>query len=205
MGRYKEGIWLVEDALEIFERLGDTVERARCLIALAWLLRDDKQLDAAEEAASRAIDLQEKGQQFEVCKCHLALGRICYAKGTTEKAINHFEAALGIASPFNWRNLLFWLHHALAELFINEDMFGDAQAHTERTKSHAINDPFLLAHTMVLQTWLRYKQHKFEEAKSEALCAADAFGKLGAVDDVEYTKKVFRWIDSQGHGLLGYP
>ena len=59
---YGEGIQQAKEALETLEPLGDTTGQAGCSIELAWLLHDNKQLDAAEEAASYAIDLiSEKG------------------------------------------------------------------------------------------------------------------------------------------------
>ena len=55
-----------------------------------------------EEAALCAIDLlPEEGEQFRVCESHRALGQIYHSKGNTEKAIDHFEVAFGIASPFD--------------------------------------------------------------------------------------------------------
>jgi len=66
---FEEGIRQAKEASKIYERLGNTVEQARCLIALAWLLHDDEQLDDAEEALSRAIDLlPEEGERFLVCR-----------------------------------------------------------------------------------------------------------------------------------------
>ena len=53
IGLYKEGVQQAKEASEIFERLGNTLGQAVCLIDLAWALHDDDQLDAAEEAASR--------------------------------------------------------------------------------------------------------------------------------------------------------
>jgi tetratricopeptide (TPR) repeat protein len=74
---YQEGIRQAKEALEIFERNNDTVEQAQVLNTLAELLLDDEQLDAAEDAASRAIDLvPEKGQEFTVCQLHQTLGRV---------------------------------------------------------------------------------------------------------------------------------
>jgi hypothetical protein len=56
MGLFKEGIEQAREAAEIYERLGDKTEQAECLVDLAWLLYNDYQLDAAEEAVSRAIN-----------------------------------------------------------------------------------------------------------------------------------------------------
>ena len=99
MDLYKEGIEQAKEASDIFKRLGDTTRQAGCLIDLAWLMHDDKQLDAAEEAAFRAIDLlPEKGQQSRAGYSHRVLGSIYRSKGETEKAIHHLEVVLEIAS-----------------------------------------------------------------------------------------------------------
>ena len=92
------------------------------------------QLDAAEEAASRAVDLLEKGNQSPTCDLHYALGKIHRSKGEREKAIHHFETALGIASSLNQHDAQFWTNHALAELFFDEGKFDDAGAHVQRAK-----------------------------------------------------------------------
>jgi len=146
---YKEGIQQVEEALEIFKQLGDTVERARCLIQLADLLYLDRQPDAAEEAASRAIDLlSETGEQYWVCESHRVLGKIYNFKRETEKAIHHLEVSLEIASPFNWDNQLFLVHLTLAILFFEEGRFDDAQNHLDRAKTHAVDSTHHLGLTM---------------------------------------------------------
>ena len=117
LGLYDEGIQQIGEASEIFKRLSDTTEQAECLIRLALLLYEDDQLDAAEEATSRAINhLPEKGQEFRVGESHRLLGMIYGSKGEREKAIYHLEAALGIASSFNWHTELFWVHYSLARL-----------------------------------------------------------------------------------------
>ena len=102
IGLLEEGVQRGEEALEIYRELGDTVGQADCLHELAFVLRDSKQLSAAEESASRAINLlPEKGEEFLTCQCHQILGHIYHSKGDREKAINHYEAALRIASSFN--------------------------------------------------------------------------------------------------------
>jgi hypothetical protein len=98
---FEEGIRQAKEASEIHEWLDRAVEQAACLRVLAWLLDENNQLDAAEEAASRSIDLLPDTEQFQVCQGHFTLGDIYRSKGEAEKAINHFETALGIASSFN--------------------------------------------------------------------------------------------------------
>jgi len=195
---FRKGIKQVEEALEIFERLGDTVEQAWCLNSFAWLLYEDEQFDAAEEAASCAIDLlPEKGEQYLVCGSHHVLGNIYRSKGEREKAIYHFEAVLGIASSFDWHDHLFWVHYSLANLFFDEDGFDDTHAHVERAKLHAVDNAFFLGRAMDLQARFWYKQHRFEEAKSEVLRAAVAYEKAGAAMDLEYCRRFLQDIQKE--------
>jgi len=159
MGLHEEGIQFAEEALEVLERLGDTVAQAKGLNSLAWLLLQDEQLDAAEEAVSRAISLiPEEGHQTLVYGSHLILGNIYHSKGEREKVISHFEAALGIASLFDWHDPLFWVHYNLAQLFLDEARFDDALAHVEQAKSHAVNGACYLGRAMELQAEVWYKQ-----------------------------------------------
>jgi len=192
MGFYEEGIQKTKEALGIFERLGDKAKRAECLNFLAWLLYDDKQLDAAEEAASRAIDLLEGGEQFLVCGSHRVLGNIYHSKGERDKAIHHLEAALGIASSFNWHDELFLVHYSLAKLFSDEDRLDDARAHVEQAKSHSVDNAYNLGRAMELQARFWYKQHRFEEATSELLRAADLYEKVGAAAEVKNCTELLR-------------
>ena len=199
-GLHKEGIQQAKEASEIFERLGNRVGQAECLISLAWALRGDNQLDAAEEAATRAIELlSEKGEQLYVCRGRRALGDVYYSKGDTEKAIHNFEVAFGIASPFNWHAELFWIHSYLARLYSGQGRFDDAHPHIQGAKSHAVNDPYLLASASWLQAGCCYKRRVFGEAKSEALRALDAFEKLGAMRDVEGIRQLLQQIDAGGN------
>ena len=194
---YKEGIEQGREALEIFNRHNDKPAQARAWNNLVRLLHDDNQLDAAEEATSRAINLlSDKGDQFTVCQSHRLLGDIYRAKGETEKAINHHKTALGIASPFNWHYEQFWIHYDLANIFSNDNRFGDAQTHIEHAKSRTINDPYYLGCAMELQARIWQKEHKFEEAKSEALRAADVFEKLGATKGLESCREILRGIEA---------
>ena len=195
MGLYEEGIHQGEETLEIFERLGETVGQAECLNYLAWLFYEDEQLEAAEEAASHAINLiPEKDHQFQVCGSHRVLGNVYRSKGEREKAISHFEAALRIASSLGWHNQLFWAHFGLALLFSDEDEFGDAYAHVERAKSHAVDNTYHVGRAMELQAGLCHKHHRLEESRSEASRAADIFENLGAVKGMERCRELLRWI-----------
>ena len=198
MGLFKEGIQQAKEALEIYERLDETTKQAGCLVSFALLLLDDKQLDAAEEAASRAIGLlSEEDEPFQVCESHLVLGKIYQSKGDTKEAIRHFEAALGIASSFNWHDRLFWSHLSLGWLFCEEGRFDDAHAHVEHAKSHTIDNTYNLTLTMELQAVVWYRERRLEEASSEALRAADVYEKLGATEAMEECRKLAQRIQGE--------
>jgi len=196
MGLPKEGIQQAKEALEIDERLGDTLNQADCLEGLALSLRDDGQLDAAEEATSRVIALlPEKGQEYRVCESHKTLAKICRSKGEIKKAIYHFEAALGIASSFDWHHHLFWIHYKLAELFRDEGRLDDAQAHLEPAKLHAVDSACNSGLVMELQAIVWYDRDRLEEARAEALRAANVYEKLGDAKRMERCRKLLCRIE----------
>jgi len=196
LGLYEEGIQQVREALEIYKRLGNIPGQARSWKSLAWLLHDDKQLDAAEDAASRVINLLSgRNEQFMVCDCHRLLGNIYSSNGRAEKAIGHFETALGIASPFIWHSQLVWTHYSLAQLFLAKERFEDAHAHVERAKLHVVGDTQRLGRVMELEARSWYTQRRFQEAKSTALHAADVFEKLGDKTQLEICRVTLRNIE----------
>ena len=197
-GPLKEGILLGKEALEIYEQLDDTSGQADSLQTLAQLLSSDNQLDAAEEVASRAVNLlPDQGEEFRVCQCQRVLGHVYRLKGNTEKAINHIEIALGIASSFNWYDRLARTHYLLAMLFFEQNRFDDAHAHVEHAKSHAVNRPYILGRAMGLQARFWYRERKLKEARSEALRAVDVFENLGAADPLEYYRSLVCDIEAE--------
>jgi tetratricopeptide (TPR) repeat protein len=193
---HKEGLLQAKESLEIFERRNDTLGQARALRCLARLLHADNKFDAAEEAASRSINLISDRDEIGACQGHRVLGEICYSKGKIEKAIDHFEASLKIASSSNWHGEQLWTLHSLARLFRDQGRFDDAHTQVERAKSHAV-DAYSLGRTMDLQAWIWRKQGKLEEAKSEILCAISVFLKLGAIKDLEFCKKFLQQIEEE--------
>jgi tetratricopeptide (TPR) repeat protein len=191
----EESIPQAKESLRIFERLNNVSEQAQSWQQLALLLHHDNQLDAAEAAASRSIDLLSDSEEFKICQGHRVLGSIYRSKGETEKAVSHFETALGIASSFNWDSEQFWIHYSLAGLFRDQGGFGDAHAHIDRAKPHAVNDAYGLGCAMELQANIWYEQGWLEEAESEALRAVDVYGKIGAVKEVEDCRKLLQEIE----------
>ena len=191
----EEGIQQVEEALGIYEELNDISGQGLSLCQLGVLLSTNNQLDAAEEAASQALNLlSSTGNQLEVCQCYRVLGSICRSKGNTEMAVCHFEAALVIASSFNMHSQLFWIHYSLASLLFCQGKLDYAYAHIECAKSCAVNNAYLLGHAMERQAGFLYRQHRLEEAGSEALCAIGVFEKLGATKDMEDCRKLLQEI-----------
>ena len=178
---FEEGIRQAEEALEMFKRLGDTLEQADCLGRLALLLFEGNRPDAAEDAVLRKMDLlPAKGQEFRVCQSHRLLGRIYCSKGEREKAIHRFETALTISSPFSWHTELFWLHYHMAMLFRDEGGFNEANTHINQAKSHTTDDAYLLGRAMEMQAWIWYRQSRLEDARSEAWRTLETYERLGA-------------------------
>jgi tetratricopeptide (TPR) repeat protein len=196
LGLYQEGIQQATEALQIFRRFGSIEWQIRCSTGLALLLLEDKQLDAAEDVASHAIGLvAERGQELLACQVHQVLAKIYQSKGEKKKAIRHFGAAIGIASPSNWHHDLFWNYLSLARLFRDEGEFDDASAHTEQAKSHATNNAYKLGRAMQMQAGVWYGQHRFEEARSEASQALEILENVGAARDARYCRELLWGIE----------
>ena len=190
---HEEGIQQVKEAQEIYEQLGDTSGQAHSLYGLALLLYGNKELDAAEEVISKC--LPDNSEQSLICQHFYLLGKIYHSKGEAERAIGYFETALQIASSFNWHSQLFWIHYCLAQVFSEQSRFSDAHTHIECAKLHTTCNPYRLGCAMHLQACFWYNRHRFEEAKSETLCAVDVFKKLGATKDLENCKMTLRNIE----------
>jgi tetratricopeptide (TPR) repeat protein len=193
----EEGILQAKESFGIFERLNRVSGQVRALQRLAWLFWRDNQLDAAEEAASRSIELLPDSEQFMACKGHRVLGDIYRSKGETEKATSHLNVALGIADSFNWHHQQFRILFVLAELFCDQGRFDDAHAHIERAKLHAVNDAYNLGRAMGLQARIWDKQGRLGEARSEALCAVGVFKELGATKELENCRKLLQGIQEK--------
>jgi tetratricopeptide (TPR) repeat protein len=195
---FEEAIQQSREALALLKRTGNAIGQAACLHYLAQVLFEDGQLDAAENAASRAMDLlQEKGQEFILCRLHRVRGSIYQSRGEKAKAVHHFKIALAIASPFKWHEELFWNHYKLANLFRNESEFDEANAHITQAKSHAADDPYKLGRAVHLQASVWCWQHRLEEAKSEALYALKIFEGLGAPMDVEACRELLQEVERE--------
>jgi tetratricopeptide (TPR) repeat protein len=193
---YDEGIQQANEALEHFKQIGDTYWQMQCSSDLAWLFLDTNQLDAAEDVASRAIDLApEEGRELLVCRLHRVIGNVYRSKGEKKKAIHHLETAIRIGSPFNWHDDLFWTHYGLALLFHDEGEFDDANVHTERLKFHAVNATYKLGRAMDMQARVWHQQLRLEEAKSEALRALEILENLGAASNAEACRKLLQIIE----------
>ena len=199
LGLHEEGIQQAKEALAIFEELGNKFWQGICLNDLAGLFVSDKQLDAAINAASRAIELfSEKDQGYRICMSYRLLGNAYRSKGEREKAIHHYEAALKIASPFDWHDELFWNHYDLVRLYLEEGDFDDANAHIEQAKSHALDDAYQTSRAMEIQAEVWCRQGKLEDAASEASRALESFEKLEAARDVERCRGLLQKIEHAG-------
>ncbi|KAF9791095.1 hypothetical protein BJ322DRAFT_425387 [Thelephora terrestris] len=194
-GHRGEAIQQVKEAIEINERLRDTIGQAKSWNELAFVLFYDGQVDAAEDAAFRAINLvSERGQESLVCGSHQVLGMVYNSKGDVEKAILHFETGLKIASSFNRHDHLFWIHLCLVRIFRDHGRFDEANAGIEQLKLHAAGNLYYLGLAMQKQAQIWYLQGRLEDAESEALRALEACENVGAAKDAEDCRSLLESI-----------
>ena len=198
LGLHEEGMQQAREALEMYKQSGDTVGQAWCLYNIAWLFLQAGQPSAAENMALHAIDfLPEQGEEYLLCKSHRVLGVIydSIATGGKGRAVDRFEAALGIASPFGWRSELFSVYYALANLSFAGAKFDDATSHITRAKSYAVDDAYDLGLAMEMQASIWYPQRRLEDARSEALRALEIYEKLGAEQDIGICRRLLQRIE----------
>jgi tetratricopeptide (TPR) repeat protein len=147
---------------------------------LAWLLYDDEQLDTAEDVVIRAIDiLSAKGGEYNICISHFILGKIYHSRGDREKAISHFQVALGIASTFNLHTVLFWGHFYIGGIF-GDNLLDSARAHIEQAQLYAADCSYYLGRATLMHARVCYQQANLEEAKSEILRAIEILENAGS-------------------------
>ena len=199
---YEEGISQAKETLEIYKDVNDDFGQAHSLQWLGWLFYLDNQLTAAEETVTQAISLLSDKSKGTLGQCYRVLGSICASKDETEKAINHFQMALEIASSLEWHNEQFWIYYTMAEMFLYRGRFNEAHVHIAYARPHTVNGMYLHGRMMHLQARLLHQQHRPKEAKSEALCAAGIYEKLGAADDLETCRKLLQQIEEGMDGLV---
>ena len=207
LGRNGEGIRRANQAMEIYERLRDTIGQANCWNDRAVALSCDGQLDAARDAAIRAINLvSEKGQDSLLCESHQILGLVYNSKGKKEKAIRHLESGLKIASAFNRLDLLFEIRLTLALVLFDQERFNDANAHVEQLKFDAADNLYYLGRAIQTQAAIWWRQHRLVEATTESLRAIEIFENLGAAKDVESCKYTLQEIKKamESHSISGH-
>ena len=177
--------------------------QSQCLVRFASLLCSDKQLDAAEEAASRAINLLPRtGNQLLACQSHRVLGEIYQRKGKARKAIHHFEISRGFGSSSSSATELLFVHCALSQLSLDEGRLDDAHAYLEQAKSHTANSMYNLGCVTAQQAVVLYRQDRLEEARSEALRAAEIYEKLGVATELEQCGRVIQGIQEELNARL---
>ena len=202
LGLVKEGIQRAEEAMEIYERLGNTAYQASCLNDLARSLYTGNRLNDAEETVSRAFSLPEKGREVADSRSHRTLGALYSSKGEREKAIHHFKTALEIASTLGRRDHQFWNHLSLATLCSDANEFDDAHTHIEQAKSYTVDDIYHMGSAFMLQAEVFYRQRRLEDAKSAASRALGIYEELAAEKRLWECKALIQDIERAISGEL---
>ena len=195
----KEAILLAREIPEVFEGLDDTVEQANSLQYLALLLAEDNQLDAAEEAASRAIDLSsDEPTQSQICEHHHILSHTYRSRGEVEAAINHLQQAVEIAHSLDRQDRETSLLRCLVRLLLGEDRHDDAQVHLEHLKTHVAGDPYASGLIVLIQADIWCQQGRFEEAESEVSRIVSGNEKIGvSAHFLEYCREFLQEVEQK--------
>ena len=193
-----EGISQAKEALEIYGKLEDTAGQVDCWYRLALLFLNSHQVYAAEEAASRMINLLDEPSQAQLYDRDTVLGHICSAKHEMEAAIDHYKKALGVASSlFSRDKQALTLRHLLPTLF-KERRFDEAEVYLEQLKLHAPHDPFSLGLAMLAQARVWRHRGNLEGARSELSRAIGSYEKIGVLaGTVEILKGMLQSVEEE--------
>jgi len=185
-----EGIPQAREASELYERFDKPTGCASSLRCFAWLLAEDGQADAPEEAINHATNFSsDKVAQSEH---HHILGHISLSRGGMGAAITHHERALEIATSLNSREGKSLIIRCLVHLLLKKGRFDDAQVHLEFLKSDAANDIVSLGLAAVVQACVWRREGRVEEAEAELSRAIGVYQKMGVSADFPERCNAFR-------------
>lgn len=106
LGRDKEALQIMEDALVLQRGLGDVQSSIQTLVAYAHILWEENDLEAAKVKAQEGYKLaQAKNQKIEICKALDVLSQIEFKEGNIEQALIYARQGLETADEI--KNLRF--------------------------------------------------------------------------------------------------
>ena len=193
----EEGIRQAEEAMTIFQRIGNTEWVVHCHSLLSTLFRRVNRLDDAEKCANQAIALADglisTTDYVSLENLRVSLFTMYSHRGDTEKAIFHAEASIGETSS---RSSRFLSHLNLAMIHITERRLGDAETHLEHAGSLAVNGSSEPSTVALLRARLLVVQGKLGEARSEALRGPDLLEFRGG-GNVKAWNDLLRLVDKE--------
>ena len=199
LGIYAEGISQAKEALEIYEKLNETVEQVDCLHVLASLFIEDNQVNAAEEATSRAVIISlDEPSKSQLREHYLILGHMCRRRGETGAANGHYMKALGIARSLNQQGEQLVTILSLVTLLVETERFDDALVHLDHLKLDVANNPRYVGVVMQAQARVLLYQGKLEEARSEMLRTIGLYEGIGvSAGYMDDSKKFLQEIEGK--------
>ena len=182
LGNTQEGIGQAEEALRVFERLEEKCWQGHCLKIIAWGYVDCRQLRGASRCVDRLFALLRNGSDKGLLRsCGRILAAISVQTGNLSDAKEILESTLEVPLLLGDAHSQFWITHRLAEVYFGlGDLNGVGDQITGmKSLAQVSRDQYLLGRAMELQAKMWLKTGRFAEARSEALLALAAYGKVG--------------------------
>jgi len=176
MARFELAQKEIEQSLHLFKRLGDERGAAQALNRLAFLLRQQNDLENAQRLAEQALSLVAEGDE-EQGYAYFVLGNVKTSQRAWSEAADYYRQALAIWRKTSNPRYLGWAHSNLASALIRKGDYEAAQQHMAIAIEHlhSCNDARNLAITTMNLGNLHLKQAQWDVALTHYMKARRVF------------------------------
>jgi hypothetical protein len=136
-------------------------------------MRTDSSTRQKKQHRAQSISSERKAISFSSANCIVLSARYTNPRARQRKRFPISRRPSKSQPPSTGTMKLFWIHYSLAQLFRDEEIRGRTCPHRTRQAAHG-QQSVLPCSCVELQASIWYKQRRLEDARSEALRAADS-------------------------------